>query len=242
MTNPIIELKNISKKYILRDEKNSLTLAGWFIRSQTEEFWALRGINLSVKKGEAIGIVGSNGAGKSTLLKIIARTVAPTEGKIITSGKIISLINFHAGFNSDLTGRENIFLNGILLGMRRRELNYHLDQIVDFSGLKKFIDSPIFTYSEGMLLRLGLSIALHSEVDILLADDVAYIADAPFRKKIQIKLKELRQKRDLTEIEASNKPPIYFHKYSRIIWLSDGRIKHIGLPSEVIPLYQRIIS
>lgn len=240
MNTPVIEVKNVSKKYFLREEKKQPTLAGRFFRQKTKEFWALKDINFSVTKGEWVGILGSNGAGKSTLLKIIAGITVPTRGKIATSGKIVSLLNLRSGFNMDLSGNENIFLNGLLLGMRKRYIKKNLKEIVEFSGLRKFINSPLYTYSEGMTLRLGISVALHSEVDILLADDVgAYVFDEAFHKKMDIKRYELRRRRKLTEIMCTHKPPSFFNSCSRIFWISEGEIKYIGKPSEIIPLYQK---
>lgn len=181
----VIDLHNIGKKYIVHHEKPTLAEdVGRVLRfQQKEEYWALRGVNLQIRKGEKVGFYGPNGAGKTTLLKIIAGISAPSEGKVKTKGRIISLIDLEAGFHPDLTGQENIFLNGLVIGMSRAEIKAKFAQIVDFAGIGDFITALLYTYSSGMKLRLGFSIAIHAEPEILLLDEVMNVGDEDFRKK-----------------------------------------------------------
>ena len=155
------------------------------------EFWSLRDVSFSVSEGEAIGIVGANGAGKSTLLKVINNITSPTEGECRTRGRIGSLLEVGTGFHRELTGRENTFLNGAILGMSRREVARRLDEIVDFAGLEAFMDTPVKRYSSGMYLRLGFAIAAHLDADILLVDEVLAVGDADFQRRCLGKMSEI---------------------------------------------------
>lgn len=184
--NLAIKLINVSKKYTIHHEKP--TLAERIFNGSTEEFWALKYINITIKKGEKIGIIGPNGSGKTTLLKIIAGVTSPTSGEILTNGKIVSLIDLEAGFHPDLTGEQNISLNGMLLGMSKQEIMEKLSAIIKFADIGQFIDTPLFTYSEGMRLRLGFSIAVHAEPDILILDEGLSAGDNNFQKKAAVKL------------------------------------------------------
>src|SRR5213082_320922 len=145
--------------------------------------WALRGVSFEIKQGEILGIIGRNGAGKSTLLKILARVTAPTKGEVRIRGRIVSLLEVGTGFHGELTGRENIFLNGAILGMTKREITRKLPDIVEFSGVEKSIDTPVKRYSSGMYVRLAFSVAAHMETEILLVDEVLAVGDAQFQKK-----------------------------------------------------------
>jgi len=189
----VVNLQNVGKKYIVHHEKPTLVEdTGKTLRFQKkEDYWALRNVNLQIYKGEKIGFYGPNGAGKTTLLKLIAGMSAPTEGKIKTFGRIISLIGLEAGFHSDLTGQENIFLNGLIIGMTKDEINKKFSSIVDFAGIGNFITAPLYTYSNGMKLRLGFSIAIHAKPDIFLLDEVMTMGDKNFQKKSKDVMKEM---------------------------------------------------
>lgn len=184
-----ISLKNISKKYVLHHEKPT------FIEQITkhrrdESFLALNNITLKIEKGKRVGIIGANGSGKTTLLKIIAGITHPTSGEIVVNGKIVSLIELTAGFHPDLTGEENIFLNGMIIGMRKKEIKKKFSEIIKFADIGQFIDSPLYTYSEGMKLRLGFSIAVHADPDILILDEGITVGDADFQKKARKKIQQ----------------------------------------------------
>ncbi|MFA6917105.1 MAG: polysaccharide ABC transporter ATP-binding protein [Parachlamydiales bacterium] len=197
---PLIEVRNISKKFILEHKvgrpqtlKEAFTgsLKKWLKKTpkpSSEEFWALKDVSFSIHKGERLGIIGQNGAGKSTLLKILARIQSPTEGSITLTGKIASLLEVGTGFHPDLTGRENIFLNGTILGMSEKEITERFDEIVAFAGIEKFLDTPVKKYSSGMYARLGFSIAAHIDPDILIVDEVLSVGDLQFQEKCLKKL------------------------------------------------------
>jgi len=181
-TDIAIQLTNISKKYDIHHEKP--TLVEKFVKGRNETFWALKDINLTIKKGERVGIIGPNGSGKTTLLKIIAGITTPTSGTVQTYGKIVSLIDLEAGFHPDLSGYQNIYLNGMLLGMNKQEINSKLKSIITFADIKQFIDAPLYTYSSGMALRLGFAIAVHADPDILILDEYISAGDISFQEKI----------------------------------------------------------
>lgn len=186
---PILEINNISKSYRIAHERQAyLTfrdkLTGLFKPSeQTEEFWALKDVSFEVYPGESVGIIGRNGAGKSTLLKILSRITPPTSGSIIARGRIASLLEVGTGFHQELTGRENIYMNGSILGMKKAEIKVKFDEIIDFSGVEKFLDTPLKNYSSGMQLRLAFAVAAHLEPEILIIDEVLAVGDAEFQKK-----------------------------------------------------------
>lgn len=232
MDNIAIKLSNISKKYILHHEKP--TLVETFFKKK-EEFWALKNINLEVKKGEKLGIIGPNGAGKSTLLKIICGITTPTTGTVDTNGRVASLIELTAGFHPDLTGEENIYVNGLLLGMSLKEIKDKFKTIVNFSELWHFIDSPFYTYSGGMMLRLGFSIAIHSDPDILVVDEVLAAGDKSFQEKCQKRIKEFFKER--TILFVSHNLATIKLLCSKSIWLEKGKIKSEGNTKNVVKQY-----
>lgn len=197
-----IQLASVSKKYEIHHEKP--TLVEKFIKGKNETFWALRDINLTIQKGEKVGIVGRNGSGKTTLLKIIAGITTPTSGSVTTHGKVVSLIDLEAGFHADLSGYQNIYLNGMLLGLTKREINRKINDIITFADLKQFIDAPLFTYSSGMALRLGFSVAVHADPDILLLDENLSAGDSNFQKKSKAKLNEFFQKKKTVLVVTHN--------------------------------------
>ena len=199
-----ISIENISKKYILSHKKKKYqnlkeTVSGFvselFSNKDDEEtkevFWALRNISFSIDQGERIGIVGANGAGKSTLLKILSRITEPTYGEVKVRGRMASLLEVGTGFHPELTGRENIFLNGAILGMKQHEIRSQFDEIVDFAGIEKFLDTPVKRYSSGMYVRLGFAIAAHLEPEILIVDEVLAVGDSEFQKKCLGKMNDI---------------------------------------------------
>ena len=198
MKNTAIDVRNISKKFRIYHEKD-LNLKYAFLNILTgkkssyyDEFWALKNINMDIKKGETIGIIGENGSGKSTLLKLMARILFPDEGYIYTEGKIAALIEIGAGFHSELSGRDNIYINGSILGFKKKEIDSNLEEIIEFSGLERFLDNPIKTYSSGMYVRLGFSIAINVDPDILLVDEILAVGDENFQKKCLQKMNKFK--------------------------------------------------
>ena len=185
-----VELINVAKKYTIHHEKPTLA-ENIFSRKKKEEFWALKDINLIIKKGERIGIIGPNGSGKTTLLKIIAGITFPSVGTMTVNGKIISLIGLEAGFHPELTGEENIYLNGLLVGMSKKEIRSKMMKITKFANIGSFIDAPFYTYSLGMRLRLGFSIAVHTNLNIIVLDETVVVGDKKFREKSVKKINEL---------------------------------------------------
>jgi lipopolysaccharide transport system ATP-binding protein len=254
---PIIEIKNIGKKYNITHQRGGYialrdVLAGIFqnplsyIKTKTkqvvglevkEEFWALRNVSLTINKGDVVGIIGHNGAGKSTLLKIITGITPPTEGEIIMRGRVASLLEVGTGFHPELTGRENIFLNGAILGMTKREIVKKFDEIVAFAGIEKFLDTPVKYYSSGMYVRLAFSVAAHMEPDILLLDEVLAVGDAEFQKKCLGKMEEVTKSEGRTILFVSHNLAAIQRLCNKTILLEHGNIKDIGETSEVIEKY-----
>ncbi len=200
----VIDIENISKKYILNHQasskKDSLkdSISGFFTgmfdkkeKEEKEEFWALKNVSFKVEQGDRLGIIGHNGAGKSTLLKILSRITEPTEGQIKIKGRMASLLEVGTGFHQELTGRENIFLNGAILGMKQAEIKKQFDEIIEFAGVEKFLDTPVKRYSSGMYVRLGFAVAAHLNPEILVIDEVLAVGDADFQKKCLGKMKDL---------------------------------------------------
>ena len=197
MSDIAIKVDNLAKKYLIGSSSSGSlreTISNIFNtcqKSSTEEFWALKDISFEVNRGEAIGIIGKNGAGKSTLLKIISRITEPTKGKIEINGRVSSLLEVGTGFHPELTGRENVFLNGTVLGMKRQEIKNKFDEIVAFSGVEKFLDTPVKRYSSGMMVRLAFAVAAHLEPEILIIDEVLAVGDAEFQKKCLGKMEDV---------------------------------------------------
>lgn len=185
-----IQLHGVTKEYELHHEKPTF-VEQLVTRKRREIFTALKDLTLTIYQGEKIGIVGHNGSGKTTLLKIIAGITTPTAGSVTTNGRVVSLIDLEAGFHPDLTGEENIFLNGMIIGMTKSEVQQQFQNIVNFADIKQFIDAPLHSYSEGMKLRLGFSIAAHSQPDILLLDEMITVGDEEFQEKSGKKIEEL---------------------------------------------------
>lgn len=224
----VIKLENVSLKFKLQKER-SPSLKEFAIRLLSKKvsyinFYAIKNINIEIKKGESIGIIGRNGAGKTTLLRIIAGVYKPTEGKVFVKGKIMPIIELGAGFDMELTGKENIFINGLLLGMTKKEIEGKYDEIVEFSGLKDFINSPLRTYSSGMILRLGFSIATVTNPDIILLDEVFAVGDAEFREKCINKINKFKENGS-TFLFVSHNMNAIKEICENAIWLEKGEIK-----------------
>lgn len=257
MNEPIIEIRGIGKKYnithqrggyvALRDVlanifKNPFRFAKHKVRQAVglvtkEEFWALRNVTLNIKKGEVIGIIGHNGAGKSTLLKILTGITPPTEGEIVMRGRVASLLEVGTGFHPELTGRENVFLNGAILGMPKKEIARKFDEIVEFAGVEKFLDTPVKYYSSGMYVRLAFSVAAHMEPDILLVDEVLAVGDAEFQKKCLGKMEEVTRTSGRTILFVSHNLIAVQRLCKRSILLEKGEVKAMGETQEVIDQY-----
>lgn len=237
-----IVLSDVSVQYRLPTEKVG-TLKEHLLRViqrrrvEFREFWALRNIYLEVRQGETLGIVGRNGAGKSTLLKVISRILRPTEGRAWVRGKLAPLIELGAGFHPELTGRENIYLNGAMLGFSKSEMEERSDRIIKFSELENFIDAPIRTYSSGMNLRLGFSIATEVFPDILIVDEVMAVGDAHFQEKCHLRMQKFRET-GTTILFVSHSLPEVQRLCDRAIWIEAGCIRKRGAADKVIDAYR----
>lgn len=209
--------------YLKIGEVNDRTVVG-----NSDYVWALRDISFEVKQGEVLGIIGRNGAGKSTLLKILSRTTLPTTGSIKAKGRIASLLEVGTGFHPDLTGRENIFLNGAILGMKKREITSKFDEIVDFSGVEKYIDTPVKRYSSGMYVRLAFAVAAHLEPEILIVDEVLAVGDAEFQKKCLGKMDDVSKKEGRTVIFVSHSMGAVAQLCTKGVYLEYGKLSFIG--------------
>jgi len=233
--NLAITLDNLWKKYyrqnvfhrslredvmnLMRPRKNDSNLS-------KNEFWALKGINIEVKKGESIGFYGPNGAGKSTILKLIANVTFPTKGSVTVNGRVAPLIEIGAGFHKDLTGRENIYMNGAILGMKIAEIKAKMDSIISFSEIEEFIDMSVKKYSSGMYLRLGFAIAIHSDADILLIDEILAVGDEAFQKKCIEKVMELK-KNGKTMVIVTHNRKLMEEVVDRIILMEKGSVLNL---------------
>jgi lipopolysaccharide transport system ATP-binding protein len=202
-----------------------------------EEFWALKNVSFEVKQGENLGIVGRNGAGKSTLLKILTRITEPTKGRVLMRGRVASLLEVGTGFHPELTGRENIFLNGAILGMTQREIRKKFDEIIAFAGLEKFLDTPVKQYSSGMYVRLAFAVAAHLESEVLLVDEVLAVGDAEFQKKCLVKMDEVSRGQGRTILFVSHNTEAILRLCSRGIFLESGCVRAVDEIKAVIPAY-----
>jgi len=248
-----IEFNNVSKKFRKGEKFNSLRdsipkmVQGLFKKNvkddnlEDREFWALKDVDIHVAKGEVVGVIGPNGAGKSTILKLLSRIMNPTKGSMKINGRLSALIEVTAGFHPELTGRENVYLNGTILGMKRKEIDQKFDDILEFSGLGDFIDTPVKRYSSGMFSRLGFSVAAHVNPDILLVDEVLAVGDISFQAKCAEKMRELLRS-GTTIMLVSHNLVLVQSLCRRIILLDKGQIIKEGAAHEVIPFYENSIS
>ena len=245
MAAPLIAVHQLSKRYMIghqRDPRDGFRHAaedffrnplGWIRQSQQrksesqEEFWALKDISFEVNQGDAVGIIGRNGAGKSTLLKILSRITEPTTGRVKLKGRVASLLEVGTGFHQELTGRENIYLNGAILGMSRLEIKRKFDEIVAFSEVEKFLDTPVKRYSSGMYVRLAFAVAAHLEPEILIVDEVLAVGDAAFQEKCLGKMSEVTHG-GRTVLFVSHNMPAVQTLCSKAVYLQEGRVKAVG--------------
>ena len=263
MSDAVITVENLSKRYLLGHRSGEQGVYGYTLREvigrearnfvrkavdvcrgrqvvqgdEIEEFWALKNVSFEVKPGEVIGIVGRNGAGKSTLLKILSRITEPTDGRVLVRGRVASLLEVGTGFHSELTGRENIFLNGAILGMTQREIRKRFDEIVAFAEVERFLDTPVKRYSSGMYVRLAFAVAAHLEPEILVVDEVLAVGDAEFQRKCLGKMDEFSRTQGRTVLLVSHNVGVITSLCPTAIWLDQGSIRRCGTARAVIGEY-----
>jgi lipopolysaccharide transport system ATP-binding protein len=236
---PAVVVEEVAKKFRLyRDRRTNLkeAVTAWRRRSRHEDFWALRGVSLTIPRGTTYGLIGPNGSGKSTLLKLIAGIHRPTTGTITAHGRISAMLELGAGFHPELSGRDNVFLNGAILGMTRRQINDAMDAIVEFSGLGDFIDTPVKVYSSGMYVRLGFSIAVNLDPEILIVDEIIAVGDEEFQRRCFDHLYELRR-RGVTIVFVSHSLPLVQTLCDRAAWLDRGQLRAEGAALDVVDAY-----
>jgi len=252
MSKPAIEVSGLSKRYVIEHESRHDNLRDtlhhtarklwrrmrWGTSFEREEFWALRDVSFSIQPGEVVGIIGRNGAGKSTLLKILSRITEPTHGRITLNGRVASLLEVGTGFHPELTGRENIFLNGAILGMSRAEIRKKFDEIVAFSEVEKFLDTPVKRYSSGMYVRLAFSVAAHLEPEILIVDEVLAVGDIAFQKKCLGKMQDISRTNGRTVLFVSHNLASIRQLCHSAILLNAGAVHTTGPCNRVLEIYQ----
>jgi ABC-2 type transport system ATP-binding protein/lipopolysaccharide transport system ATP-binding protein len=236
----VILLENVGVSYRAPDER-FVTFKDYAIhwvqrKVKNRDFWALKGVNLEILPAESFGVIGNNGAGKSTMLKLVARVLRPTTGRVVVKGHVAPLLEFGAGFHPELTGRENIYLNGALLGFTRKEMDEKFDRIVDFAELWDFIDAPLRTYSSGMWARLGFAVATDVKPDILIIDEVLSVGDEAFQRKSAARMQEFRDQ-GATILLVSHTMAMVEQMCDRAAWLHHGQVMAVGEAGEVIRAY-----
>jgi lipopolysaccharide transport system ATP-binding protein len=241
MKRPALEVRGVSKRYRLYAKESDRLKELIFKKKYHKEFYANRDVDFTLYRGETLGIVGVNGAGKSTLLKIIAGVIEPTRGEVVRHGRVTALLELGTGFNPELTGRENVYFNGMLVGMERSEIERRFDEIVEFSELGGFIDEPLKTYSSGMMMRLAFSIAIHSEPSILIVDEALSVGDAHFSAKCTDALRRLKE-RELSIIYVSHDLNSLKILCDRMLLLDRGSVVERGDPESVVERYNSLIA
>jgi ABC-2 type transport system ATP-binding protein len=237
----VVHLNNVSVRYRVPTDRIG-TFKEYMIRTikrqvQIRSFWAVNDISMEIQRGEVFGLIGDNGAGKSTLLKVVARVLRPTKGRVVVKGKVAPLLELGAGFHPELTGKENVFLNGALLGYSQGQMQEKYQQIVDFSELGGFIDAPIRTYSTGMYARLGFSVATAHEPDILIVDEILGVGDESFQQKCGERIASFRQN-GTSILLVSHNMELIQKMCQRVAWLDHGKLMVMGEPAQVIQAYR----
>lgn len=239
MSEAALTIDNVSKKFRLYHERNQ-TLKSAVMRGRrfiADEFWALRDISFDVKHGETFGLIGRNGSGKSSLLKILARILVPDGGRVDTVGRVSSMLEVGSGFHPELSGRENIFLNGAILGLKKKQIVARFDEIVDFSGIENFLDQPVKNYSSGMYVRLGFAVAIHTAPDILIVDEVLAVGDGDFQEKSKSKFRELTRE-GRTVVLVSHSLEQVRELCDRAAWIDAGLLRSVGASADVTREYE----
>lgn len=242
--NIAISVKNVTKRFnVFFDKTNTIKekLLFWNRTKNKEERTVLNDINLDIKKGEVVGLIGTNGSGKSTLLKLMTKIIYPNEGQITTNGKLTSLLELGAGFHPDFSGRENIYFNASIFGLTKKEIDDRLEQIIEFSELKDYIDNPVRTYSSGMYMRLAFSVAINVDAQVLLVDEILSVGDQHFQEKCFKKIEELKAEGKTIVIVTHTMGAVQ-RFCTRAVWLYNGKIKMDGNPDEVVPEYMKVTA
>lgn len=243
MAEDTIIVENVSKSFsVYQDKANTIKeKLLFFKRNRKEKITVLKNINLKIKKGETVALIGVNGSGKSTLLKLMTKIIYPDTGKIVTNGKLTSLLELGAGFHPDFSGRENIYFNASIFGLTRKEIDARLNDIIEFSELEEFIDNPVRTYSSGMYMRLAFSVAINVDADILLIDEILSVGDQHFQEKCYDKMRELKEQ-GKTMVFVTHSMDSIRNLCTRAVWLCDGELKMDGETNEVVDEYIRLTT
>lgn len=258
MSKPAVEIKDLSKAYMIGHEREAMAGTMTFRDSlvniarkpyelftghqlKKEKFWALKDVNLEIEQGDVVGIIGRNGSGKSTLLKVLSRIVEPTKGEVIMRGRVASLLEVGTGFHPELTGRENVYFNGAILGMTRKEIQSKFDEIVAFSEVEKFLDTPVKFYSSGMYVRLAFAVAAHLDPDILIVDEVLAVGDAAFQKKCLGKMKDVAGQ-GRTVLFVSHNMAAVRSLCSLGVYMNEGKLVYSGGIDKALASYQKAIN
>jgi ABC-type polysaccharide/polyol phosphate transport system ATPase subunit len=233
-----VSVQDVSKRFRLYHERNQSLKAAVMRhgRASYEEFWALREVSFDIPAGITFGLIGENGSGKSTLLKCIAKILQPDAGRVLATGKVAALLELGSGFHPELSGRENVFLNGSILGLSKSQITARFDDIVGFAGLERFIDSPVKNYSSGMYVRLGFSVAINVDPDILLVDEVLAVGDESFQRRCAEKFSDFRRA-GKTIVLVSHAMGQLRNMCDQVAWLEEGRVKEVGAPGNIVDDY-----
>lgn len=245
MSDAAVEARGIGVCYRLPKDRiasfKEYMLRRLFRKMEYHEFWALKDLNLGLRRGEVVGVIGENGAGKSTFLKVLSRILRPTEGRVLVRGRVAPLLALGAGFHADMTGRENIVINAALLGYSARRTREKAGRVVEFAELEQFIDAPVRTYSSGMLARLGFSVATMFRPDVLLVDEVLAVGDVRFQEKCLTRIREFRAQ-GTTIVLVSHSLGVVEENCDRAVWINHGRLEADGEPADILPRYGEFLK